>query len=107
MGRPTNEKKGMLLHVRVSEEMSERILQESSEQGISASEYVRERLSFVTQNSLEMEMRNITFVYGIEAEELLKGIKGLLNSELLIVRDGVLGWNLSNICKYLKDKGLI
>ena len=108
MGRPTNDRKGMLIHVRVSEEMGERILQESFEQGVSASEYVRGKIS-VTQNSenpLEKEMRNISFVYGIEPEELLKGVKGLLNSELLIVKNGVLGWNLTNISNYLRDRGL-
>ena len=52
MARPTTDRKETSVHLRVNSEMWEKIHEESEREGISVSEYIRERIEgFVAQNS--------------------------------------------------------
>ena len=121
MARPTDEKKGKMIKIRISEELYEGL----SQKGANLSETIRKILkdSFVPQNSSEKipktgltpnkdleEIDSMAKFFGMEGGDLLKGVcAGLMDGNLTVENGKVVGvpeLNLENFKEVCHDKGL-
>lgn len=73
MARPTTDRKETSIHLRVNSEMWEKIQEESEREGVSVSEYIRERIEgFVAQNFVAQNEFSLGGLYDETLEEMSK-----------------------------------
>ena len=121
MARPTDEKKGKMIKIRISEELYKRL----SQKGTNLSETIRKILkdSFVPQNSDEKiqksgltpskevkEIESMAVFFGFTLDEMLKMIYNGLNDGYLTVEDGkIVGLpevDLDNLKEACHERGI-
>jgi len=121
MARPTDEKKGKMIKIRISEELYEGL----SQKGTNLSETIRKILkdSFVPQNSGEKipksgltpnkdleEIDSMAKFFGMDGGELLKGVcAGLMDGNLTVENGKVVGVpeiDLDNLKEACHERGI-
>ena len=121
MARPTDEKKGKMIKIRISEELYDGL----SQKGTNLSETIRKILkdSFVPQNKGEKnqnsglapskevkEIESMAVFFGFTLDEMLKMIYNGLNDGYLTVEDGKIvglpGVDLDNLKEACHERGI-
>lgn len=121
MARPTDEKKGKMIKIRISEELYEGL----SQKGTNLSETIRKILkdSFVPHNSGEKnsksgltpnkdleEIESMAKFFGMDSGDLLKGVcEGLMDGNLTVENGKVVGVpeiDLDNLKEACHERGI-